>query len=63
MIPDLAYTIRGIYVSNQVRSRPTYLLGLGATGLHIKGLCYLINALSYTEFVIKIVALTKLMSI
>ncbi len=33
MILDLAYISKGLYVSNQVRSRSTYLLGLRATSL------------------------------
>ena len=36
MILDLAFTSRDFYVSNQVRSRFTYLLGLEATGLFTK---------------------------
>ncbi len=62
MIPDLAYTSRGLYASNQVRSRPTYSSGLGATGLHTRGLRHLVNALTSTESVIRTVALTKLTS-
>ncbi len=47
MIPNLAYTSRDLYASNQVRSRPIYLpFGLSATGLHIKGLHHFVNALT-----------------
>ena len=37
MILDLASTSKGLYISNQVRSRPIYLpLGLGVTDLYTK---------------------------
>ena len=38
MILDLVYTSRSLYLSNQVRSRLTYPLGLGATSLHTRSL-------------------------
>lgn len=47
MIPDLIYTSRGLNASNQINSRPTYLLSdLGATILYIKCLGHLINILT-----------------
>ncbi len=35
---DLAYTRKGFYASNQVKCKPMYLSGLGATDLHTKKL-------------------------
>ena len=50
MIPDLVYTSRDLYASNQVRSRPTCSsLGLGTTSRHARGFCHLVNALTFTE--------------
>ncbi len=46
MIPDFVFTSRDLYASNQVRSRPTYLSSLGATGLYIKDLCYFVNVIT-----------------
>ncbi len=62
MIPDLAYTSRNLYISNQVRSRLMYLSDLKATSLHTKSFYYLINILTSIEFIIRIVVLTKLTS-
>lgn len=46
MILGQAYTSRNLSVYNQVKSRPIYLSSyLGATGLYIKGLCHLVNAM------------------
>ena len=36
MIPDLAYTSKSLYTSNQIDSRPTYLSGLGTISLPTK---------------------------
>ena len=36
MILDLAYISKNLYTFNQVRSKPTYLLGLGATDLYTR---------------------------
>ncbi len=48
MIPGLAYTHKGFYISNQVESRPMYSSsGLGATGLHTRGLSHLVNTLIF----------------
>lgn len=33
MIPDLSYTDRNLYISNQVNFRPMYLLGLDLISL------------------------------
>ena len=60
MIPDLAYTNRSLYIFNQARSNLIYLLGLRAIDLYIKGLCYLVNILTFTKFIIRTMALTKL---
>ena len=38
MIQDLAYTNKGFYTFNQVKSKLIYLLDLEATGLYIKKL-------------------------
>ena len=38
MILDLVYTSKGLYASNLVRSKSTYLSGLKATSLHTKKL-------------------------
>lgn len=47
MISDLVYITQDLYTSNQVRFRFMYLLlSLGITGLHTRGLCHLINALT-----------------
>ncbi len=62
MIPDLAYTSRDIYVSNQVRSKPTYLSGLGIISLYTRGFCHLVNTLTFTRSIIRTVILTKLTS-
>ena len=62
MIPDLAYTNKHFYTSNQFRSRSIYLLGLRTTGLYIRDLYHLVNALISTWSIIKTVILTKLMS-
>ena len=51
MIIDPIHTSRGINISNQVRSRPMCLLsGLSATGLYIRGFCYLVNTLTPTDY-------------
>ena len=34
MIPNLAYTSKSLYISNYVKSKPIYLLGLRAIDLH-----------------------------
>ena len=60
MILDLVYSSRDFYLSNQVRSKPLYLFGLKAIGQHTRGLCYLVNVLTFIESVIKIGALIKL---
>ena len=63
MIPDLAYTNKDFYASNQVRLRPTcLLLNLCATVLDTKDLYYLVNTLAFIESVIKTIVLTKLIS-
>ncbi len=46
MILDLAYISRDLYLSNQVRIRPTYLSGLEATGLHTRAFVILVDALA-----------------
>ncbi len=47
MIPDLAYTSRDFYTSNQVKFKFTYLSsGLSITDLYIKSFCYLVNILN-----------------
>ncbi len=51
MILDLAYTSRDLYISNQVKSRPTYLSDLGFIGLHIRVFCYLVNVLTFIQSV------------
>ena len=33
MIPKLAYASRGFYIFNQIKSQPTYLLGLETISL------------------------------
>ncbi len=38
MIPDLVYTSKGLYTSNQVKSKSTYSLGLEATSLYTRKL-------------------------
>ncbi len=61
MILDLVYPYRDLNISNQVTSRSTYLLiGLSATNLYTKDLCHLVNTLIFTEFIIRLMALTKL---
>ena len=49
MISDLVYISRDFYISNQVRSKPMYLSNLNITGLYIRNLHYLVNALSSIE--------------
>ena len=63
MIPDLVYTSKDLYVSNQVRSKPIYLLSLEAISLYIKSFCHLVNALTFIKFVIKTMVLKKLTSV
>ncbi len=47
MIPDLVYTSRDFYISNQLKSSPICsLLELSATGLHTRNLCHLVNILT-----------------
>ena len=47
MILALVYTSRSFYLSNQVKSRPIYLLlGLNTTSLYTRNLCHLVNALT-----------------
>ena len=60
MISNLVYISKDLYISNQVRSRPIYLFGLRAIALYITGFCYLVNALTFIESIIRTVALTKL---
>ena len=57
MIPNLAYTSKCFYTSNQVKSRPIYLLGLKIISLYIRDLYYLVNTLISTKSIIKIVIL------
>lgn len=53
MISDLAYNNRDPYISNQVKSRPTYLLsGLDATSIYTRGFYYLIN--TWTSIIDKV---------
>ena len=64
MISDLTYTSKNLYTSNQIKSKPIYLLlGLGAISLYTKSFYYLINILIFTKSIIKFMKLTKLMSI
>lgn len=47
MILNLVYISRDLYISNQVKSWPTYLLlGLVVTDLHIKSFGHLYNTLT-----------------
>ena len=47
MILDRVYINKNLYVFNQVRSKPIYLLlGLDAISLHINGFYYLVNILT-----------------
>ena len=47
MIPNLIYTNKDFYISNQVRFKLTYLLsGLNIIDLYIKGLYHLMNILT-----------------
>ena len=46
MILDLVYISRDLYISNQVKSKPIYLLlGLIIISLYTRNFCYLINIL------------------
>ena len=62
MISDLTYISKSHYTSNQVRSRSIYLSDLNTTGLYIKGFYYLVDTLTFTQFVMRIVILTMLIS-
>ncbi len=51
MIPNLTYTSKNLYTSNQIRSKFTYLLSdLDITGLHTRDFCYLVNTLTPTDY-------------
>ena len=66
MISDLAYISKNFYISNQVKSRLMYSSsGLNATDLHLhtRNFCYLVNVWTFIESIIRLVALTKLISI
>lgn len=49
MILNLAYTNRSFSKSNQVRSRPIYLSGMGANCLYTRDICHLVNTLTFTD--------------
>lgn len=64
MIPDLAYTSRNLYVSNQFRYKPTYLPSNWISiSLYIKSFSYLRNALTNIKSIIGPMMLTKLTSV
>ena len=47
MILDLVYTSKNLYISNQVKSRSTYLsLGLNIIDLYARDFHYLVNTLT-----------------
>ena len=60
MISNFVYTNKSFYISNQVKSRFIYFLNIKAINLYIKDLCHLINTLTFTESIIKIMILTTL---
>lgn len=59
MILHLAYTNKYLYASNQVRSRLMYLSSLGVTSLYTRDLCLLVNTLTFTESIIRLMTLMK----
>ena len=51
MILDLVYINKDLYIFNQVKFKPTYLSDLNIINIQIKGLCHLINILSFIKFI------------
>ena len=60
MILNQVYISKSLYAFNHVKSRPIYLLGLGVIHLQIKSFYHLVNALTFTKFIIKTIILIKL---
>lgn len=64
MILNLAYTIKDLFTSNQVKFRPIHLLtDFNTTNLDIRGLYYLFDTLTFTQSIVRLVTLIKLISI
>ena len=50
MILNRIYISRGLYIFNQVKSKPMWLLSaLSATDLYTRRFCHLVNALTLTN--------------
>lgn len=63
MISNLIYNKKNLYAFNQVRFKLIYLLlSLDATSLYIICIYYFVNSLTFIEFTLKLMTLTKLTS-
>ena len=60
MVPNLAYTNKNFYISNQVRFRFMYLFDLKTISLYIRGFYYLVNVLTSIKSVIRTLEIIKL---
>lgn len=60
MIFNLVFISKNFYISNQVKSIPIYLWNLKAISLYIRDFYYLVNILTFIEFIIRTIVLTKL---
>ena len=61
MISNLAYINKNLYIFNQIKFKPIFLiLDLIIISLYIRSFCNLVNVLFFTNFIIKFIILKNL---